>query len=90
MSDKEHVELAEVLRNVKGKVALSSYDCALMDKLYYGWNKIEAPSKLAHSVKKPRREILWTNYEPEISIRRPSLTNKNKLNRVSANLFDTA
>jgi DNA adenine methylase len=65
MSDREHTELAEVLRNVKGKVAVSSYDCKLMDNLYVGWHKVQAPSKLAHSVKKPRREVLWTNYDPK-------------------------
>src|SRR5262249_26060824 len=57
MTDNEHSSLAEILRSVKGKVAVSSYDCKLMDELYTGWNKIEAPSKLTHSVKKPRKEI---------------------------------
>ena len=33
MTDAEHEELAESLRNAKGKIALSSYHCALMDRL---------------------------------------------------------
>ncbi len=65
MTGEEHAELASALRAAKGKVAISSYDCKFMDELYAGWNKIEAPSKLTHSVKKPRREILWTNYAPK-------------------------
>ena len=34
MTDEMHKQLAEVLNSVKGKVALSNYDCELMDKLY--------------------------------------------------------
>ena len=34
MTDEQHIELAIVLNNVKGKVAVSNYDCELMDKLY--------------------------------------------------------
>ncbi len=63
MTDDEHRELAEVLHAVKGKVALSSYHCDLMDELYGDWQYIEGPTKLVHSVKQPRTEILWVNYE---------------------------
>jgi DNA adenine methylase len=76
MSDREHAELSEVLRNVKGKVAVSGYDCKLMNRLYAGWNKVEAQSKLTHSVKKPRREILWTNYDPKVPSRNSVLAGK--------------
>lgn len=62
MTDWEHKELAHVLRGVEGKVALSSYHCDLMNELYSGWNCIEAPIKKCHSVKAPRREVLWVNY----------------------------
>lgn len=65
MTDDEHRELAQVLHNVKGKVALSSYHCDLMDELYDNWRYIEAPIKNCHSVKKPRIEVLWVNYHPE-------------------------
>ena len=63
MTDAEHKELAELLHSVKGKVAISSYFCRLMDKLYGDWKFIEAPEKKCHSVKKPRKEALWVNYE---------------------------
>jgi len=63
MTDKDHRELAEVLHNVKGKVALSGYRCELLDKLYKDWHRIESPSKQCLSVKQPRTEILWTNYD---------------------------
>ncbi len=63
MTDDEHRKLAETLHRVKGKVALSSYQCNLMDELYYDWQAVEGPTKLVHSVKQPRTEVLWVNYE---------------------------
>jgi DNA adenine methylase len=63
MTDNDHRELAEVLTNLKGKVALSGYRCGLLDTLYKDWNCIESPSKQCLSVKQPRTEILWTNYD---------------------------
>lgn len=54
--------LARLLNTLKGKVALSSYHCDIMDDLYGHWEYIEAPIKNCHSVKTPRREVLWVNY----------------------------
>ncbi|MCP2731091.1 DNA adenine methylase [Limnofasciculus baicalensis] len=62
MTDREHQELAEVLGNVKGKVALSGYHCELLDTLYKDWNYIESNPKRCFSVKQPRTEVLWINY----------------------------
>lgn len=63
MNDKQHRELAEVLRSVKGKVALSGYHCPLMDELYGDWQRVESEAKIIHSVKTTRIEVLWINYE---------------------------
>lgn len=63
MRDEEHRNLAEVLHSVKGKVAISSYKCNLMQELYGDWECIEAPEKKCHSIKKPRKEALWINYD---------------------------
>lgn len=62
MTNEDHIELAEVLRGVKGKVALSGYHCDLLHELYGNWNVYEANSKKVHSVKTERTEVLWTNY----------------------------
>jgi DNA adenine methylase len=62
MDDAAHEELATSLHRCKGKVALSGYRCALMDKLYRGWRRLDAPEKLCHSVKTYRQEALWMNY----------------------------
>lgn len=63
MTDDQHRELAELLHSVRGKVALSSYKCSLMEQLYSDWQCVEAEEKVIHSVKSTRREVLWVNYE---------------------------
>jgi DNA adenine methylase len=66
MSDDEHRELAKALNYVKGMVAISGYDCDLMEELYPAkkWHKHLAPEKTIHTTKGKRVEVLWTNYEP--------------------------
>ncbi|KAA3658041.1 MAG: DNA adenine methylase [Chloroflexi bacterium] len=73
MSDEDHRQLAEVLNNVQGKVALSGYHSPLMKELYGDWTFIEAPTKKAHSTntrpdttKQTRTEVLWINYSPHL------------------------
>ena len=62
MDDDAHRELATVLRHCSAKAAVSGYRCDLMDELYEGWRRIDAPVKLCHSVKEARQEALWANY----------------------------
>jgi DNA adenine methylase len=62
MSDSEHIELSVALRRCEGKVAISGYRNDLMDRLYQGWRRFDAPAKQAHSIKKMRFECLWMNY----------------------------
>ncbi len=64
MTDKEHRELADVLHSIEGMAAISGYHSPLMDTLYSDWYCSEAPIKNAHSVKNPRQEVLWSNYDP--------------------------
>lgn len=64
MSDDDHRQLAATLRKVQGKVAISSYECDLMQELYGDWYCTVAPAKYAHSIKQLRTEALWTNYNP--------------------------
>jgi DNA adenine methylase len=62
MEDKEHQDLARMLTRCRGKVAVSGYRCELMDDLYKGWRRFDAPLKQCHSIKKPRAEAVWMNY----------------------------
>jgi DNA adenine methylase len=65
MSDDEHRQLAEVLNAVKGLVAMSNYQCDMMDELYPEpkWTKHLSPLKTIHSTKDKRQEVLWVNYD---------------------------
>lgn len=67
MTNGQHAALADVLNAAKGKVAISNYDCPLMNKLYPAkrWKKYVSPEKTIHSTKGKRSEVLWTNFAPE-------------------------
>lgn len=62
MSEQEHRELAELLSNVKAKVAISGYNDGIMSELYSEWELFLADPKYARSSKDIRQEALWTNY----------------------------
>jgi DNA adenine methylase len=66
MTDEQHRELADVLNAVKGKVAVSNYQCKIMDELYHPqkWWKTISPERTIHSTKGTRAEVVWTNYDP--------------------------
>ncbi len=67
MTNHAHRELARVLNAVKGMVAISNYDCPLMDELYPEprWMKHISEARTIHSTKDVRVEVLWTNYDPK-------------------------
>jgi len=66
MTEADHEKLAKLLHSVKGMVALSGYRCRLMDKLYNDWIRVDFPARIIHSVKEPRRESLWLNYDLDL------------------------
>jgi len=63
-ADDEHRALAGVLNSAEGMVAVSNYDCDLMNELYPPprWSKVVGPAKTNHSTKGKRVEVLWVNY----------------------------
>jgi DNA adenine methylase len=65
MTDREHEELADLLRSVKGAAAVSGYRCPLMDRLYPNWIRIDANTRLCNSSKGERTESVWVNYDPQ-------------------------
>lgn len=67
MTDADHELLAQALNRVQGRVAISNYDCALMNDLYPPprWRKLVGPERTIHSTKDQRREVLWVNYDWE-------------------------
>ena len=65
MTNAEHEALAETLNAAQGMVAISNYDCELMDRLYPApkWTKHFSLERTIHSTKGKRMEVLWTNYD---------------------------
>ncbi|MFQ7249127.1 MAG: DNA adenine methylase, partial [Ruminococcus sp.] len=63
MTDQDHKDLLEVLRNHKGYVIISGYQSELYDDILHGWHKKETISRTQSGEKK--KEILWMNFEPE-------------------------
>jgi DNA adenine methylase len=65
MTDDEHRKIAKVLNSVKGLVAISNYQCDLMDELYPSpkWKKHSSSLKTIHSTKDKRQEVLWVSYD---------------------------
>ena len=57
LSDEEHRELAEVLRNCSGMVILSGYPSALYDELYPCWFREERATMADGGI--ARTEVLW-------------------------------
>lgn len=68
MDEAQHIELATVLNKCRGKVALSGYEHPLMKELYpeKRWFKTVGSERTIHSTKDTRKEVLWTNYNPEL------------------------
>ncbi len=97
MTDADHRALAAKLQGVQGKVALSGYRSALYTELYADWYATEGETKIVHSVKQERTEILWTNYEPKavlkkaLKLEKPQEPKGKKWNRMKSSipLFDS-
>ena len=64
MDEDQHRALAATLGRIAGKAAVSGYRCELMDRLYTGWRRFDAPAKRCHSTKTMRQECLWMNFSP--------------------------
>ncbi len=62
MDDGAHVAFAAAVRNCRAKVAVSGYRNDLMDQLFAGWTRFDAPPRTCHSTKGLRHECVWMNY----------------------------
>jgi len=62
MTDADHVVLAGVLNEVRGRVVLSGYRTELYDGLYREWRRVDAPERNCQSVRAPRQESAWLNF----------------------------
>jgi DNA adenine methylase len=72
MTEKDHRDLAEVLRECKAKVVLSGYPSPLYDRLYRDWRRVEfdiANHAAGGTTKRRQNECLWLNFRgDEVSL----------------------
>lgn len=70
MTNQEHEDLAQLLNKVRGMVAVSNYQCELIDDLYPPpkWYKTLSGARTNHATKGTRIEVLWTNYDPQATV----------------------
>jgi len=60
MTDRDHRELAEKLKQCKGRVIISGYGSDLYNELYAGWDN---DSKMTHADgARERIESIWMNF----------------------------
>jgi len=59
----DHVALAKLLHEVKGKVILSGYPSELYDGLYEGWHRVSKVAQAGGQCGRVQRtEVLWMNF----------------------------
>jgi DNA adenine methylase len=57
MSDQEHQQLAKFLEGLRGAVMVSGYPCALYDRIFSGWQRLERMARVDGAG--ARTEVLW-------------------------------
>ena len=65
MSEDDHLELLEICKTAKGKIAISGYDNPLYNKHLKDFYKSIAKWKSTTLFHSKRQEVLWTNYDPD-------------------------
>lgn len=67
LSDFDHRQLGQLLRNIRGMVVISGYHCSLYDdELFFDWKCVEKPAKADGG--KDRTECLWINPAAQAAI----------------------
>lgn len=59
-------DLLNALLTLQGKVVLSGYDNDLYNSMLLGWNK--ASCNTLSNMSKRRQEVLWMNYNPQLTL----------------------
>lgn len=62
MTDKDHVELLELLRRHPGPVMISGYENEIYSEYLKDWHSKTRVTSCEHGLK--REEVIWMNYDP--------------------------
>ncbi len=82
MTDEQHVELLEAVKEIKQKVAILNYTDPLYDQHLTGWHSKDMQACYSGHV---RSVSLYTNYDPDaVKLHLPTLAGKNRTDRQRA------
>jgi len=59
MTDQQHEELAALLHEIEGMAIVSSYPCALYERLYHDWHQVRR--RVRTQAAKEATEVLWVS-----------------------------
>lgn len=63
MSNQEHIQLLETIKQHPGKIIISGYDNEIYNSILEGWNKEQKETQAEAGIK--RVETIWMNYQKE-------------------------
>lgn len=66
MSEEQHIQLLNMLKNHKGKIMIGGYDNNLYNSILVGWHKEYKETRAEQGIK--RMECFWMNYEVQMSL----------------------
>lgn len=67
MTDNEHIQLLELIKEHPGKIMISGYENSLYNDYLSGWNKVCKNTLAERGLK--RTEVLWMNYSIDTQMR---------------------
>jgi DNA adenine methylase len=59
MTDGQHIKMAELAHQLKGKVIISGYKCELYDELFGAWRRIDIGARAVNNTR--RIESIWVS-----------------------------
>tara|TARA_R110002072_G_scaffold149349_2_gene297196 strand:- start:1395 stop:2243 length:849 start_codon:yes stop_codon:yes gene_type:complete len=75
LKNNDHIDLADLIKTIEGKAAISGYDSPFMHELYSDWFFVKFPIKRNNIRFNPVQECLWMNYDSSIGLKQKSLFN---------------
>jgi DNA adenine methylase len=66
LTDDEHVELLQGLKDLEGSVILSGYACDLYDDTLTSWHRAEKNTRADGAAE--RTEVIWMNFDPQAQL----------------------
>ncbi len=66
MTEAEHVNLLDALRDLRGNVVLSGYASEMYDDALHDWRRVEIAARADRAAE--RTEVIWMNFEDKMPL----------------------